>query len=46
MFKNLTFDEKNSTYCNKVLKGLLEKDILIWYGTSRTYNTQYYRLNF
>lgn len=41
---NLT--KKSSTYCNKVLKILVEKNMLVWFGSSKTDNTQYYRLNF
>lgn len=38
--------DKSSTYCNRLLKGLVEKEILIWYGTSKNDPMQYYKLNF
>ncbi len=38
--------EKGTTYCNKLLKNLTKKELLIWNGSSKTDNTQYYTLNF
>lgn len=37
--------KKSSTYCNKLLKNLVEKKIFTWYGTSKTDNKQYYKFN-
>lgn len=38
--------EKGTTFCRKILKRLVDKSFLKWYGTSVNDRTQYYTLNF
>lgn len=36
--------DRGSTLCSKILKGLVEKNILTWHGTSSNDPSQYYSL--